>query len=165
MCRRPSARSPSWATAAWHNGLSSGIGNAVFNKYDGVIVIVDNYYASATGGQDILSSRAENPDRSTNNPIDRAVRGVGVQWVRTLDRTYDVAKVRATIEEALTTDVKGPKVIIAQSECMLNKQRRIKPLFNKAVRKASARSRNASASTPTSAPATTPVSGCPAAPR
>ena len=64
----------------WHNGLSSGIGNAVFNKYDGVIVIVDNYYASATGGQDILSSRAENPDRSTNNPIDRAVRGVGVQW-------------------------------------------------------------------------------------
>ena len=62
------------------------------------------------------------------------MRGVGVQWVRTLDRTYDVAKVRATIEEALTTDVKGPKVIIAQSECMLNKQRRIKPLFNKAVK-------------------------------
>lgn len=118
----------------WHNGLASGIGNAVFNKYDGVIVIVDNFYASATGGQDILSSRAENPDRSTNNPIDQAVRGVGVKWVRTLDRTYDVAKVRATIEEALTTDVKGPKVIIAQSECMLNKQRRIKPLFNQAVK-------------------------------
>ncbi|QVQ24600.1 indolepyruvate ferredoxin oxidoreductase subunit alpha [Achromobacter deleyi] len=118
----------------WHNGLSSGIGNAVFNKYDGVIVIVDNFYASATGGQDILSSRADNPDRSTNNPIDHAVRGVGVKWVRTLDRTYDVARVRATLEEALTTDVKGPKVIIAQSECMLNKQRRVKPLFNKAVR-------------------------------
>lgn len=118
----------------WHNGLSSGIGNAVFNKYDGVIVIVDNFYASATGGQDILSSRADNPDRSTNNPIDHAVRGVGVKWVRTLDRTYDVAKVRATIEEALTTDIKGPKVIIAQSECMLNKQRRVKPLFNKAVK-------------------------------
>ncbi|WAI83308.1 MULTISPECIES: indolepyruvate ferredoxin oxidoreductase subunit alpha [Achromobacter] len=118
----------------WHNGLSSGIGNAVFNKYDGVIVIVDNFYASATGGQDILSSRADNPDRSTNNPIDHAVRGVGVKWVRTLDRTYDVAKVRATLEEALTTDIKGPKVIIAQSECMLNKQRRVKPLFNKAVK-------------------------------
>ncbi|CAM4118172.1 thiamine pyrophosphate-dependent enzyme [Bordetella muralis] len=118
----------------WHNGLASGIGNAVFNKYDGVIVIVDNFYASATGGQDILSSRAQNPDRSTNNPIDAAVRGVGVKWVRTLDRTYDVAKVRATIEEALTTDEKGPKVIIAQSECMLNKQRRIKPQFNQAVK-------------------------------
>lgn len=118
----------------WHNGLASGIGNAVFNKYDGVIVIVDNFYASATGGQDLLSSRAQNPDRSTNNPIEAAVRGVGVKWVRTLDRTYDVARVRATIEDALTTDEKGPKVIIAQSECMLNKQRRIKPLINQAIK-------------------------------
>lgn len=118
----------------WHNGLASGIGNAVFNKYDGVIVIVDNYYSSATGGQDILSSRAENPDRSTNNPIDAAVRGVGVKWVRTIDHTYDVARVRAVLEEALTTDEGGPKVIIAQSECMLNKQRRVKPLFNRAVK-------------------------------
>lgn len=118
----------------WHNGLASGIGNAVFNKYDGVIVIVDNFYSSATGGQDILSSRAENPDRSTNNPIDAAVRGVGVKWVRTIDHTYDVARVRAVLEEALTTSEGGPKVIIAQSECMLNKQRRIKPQFNRAVK-------------------------------
>src|SRR5205807_8219110 len=27
----------------WHNGLTSGIGNAVFNKHDGVFVIVDNF--------------------------------------------------------------------------------------------------------------------------
>jgi len=118
----------------WHNGLASGIGNAVFNKYDGVIVIVDNFYASATGGQDILSSRADNPDRATNNPIEAAVRGVGVKWLRVIDRTYDVARLRDTLEEALTTPEPGPKVIIAQSECMLNKQRRVKPLFNKAVK-------------------------------
>lgn len=118
----------------WHNGLVSGVGNAVFNKHDGVIVIIDNFYASATGGQDILSSRADNPDRSTNNPIEAAVRGVGVKWVRVIDRTYDVARMRDTLEEALTTPEQGPKVIIAQSECMLNKQRRVKPLFNKAVK-------------------------------
>jgi indolepyruvate ferredoxin oxidoreductase alpha subunit len=118
----------------WHNGLASGIGNAVFNKYDGVIVIVDNNYAAATGGQDILSSRADNPNRSTRHPIEAAVRGVGVEWVRVIDRTYDVARMRATLDEALTTDAPGPKVIIAQSECMLNKQRRTKPLFNQAVR-------------------------------
>lgn len=118
----------------WHNGLTSGIGNAVFNKNDGVIVIVDNYYSSATGGQDILSSRADNPERATKNPIEHAIRGVGVKWVRTIDRTYDVAKMRDTLKEALSTDSEGPKVIIAQSECMLNKQRRIKPLFNKAVK-------------------------------
>ncbi|NMG17274.1 indolepyruvate ferredoxin oxidoreductase subunit alpha [Aromatoleum bremense] len=118
----------------WHNGLTSGIGNAVFNKYDGVIVIVDNFYASATGGQDVLSSRADNPNRATNNPIEAAVRGVGVKWLRVIDRTYDVARLRDALEEALTTPEPGPKVIIAQSECMLNRQRRVKPLFNSAVK-------------------------------
>ena len=118
----------------WHNGLSTSIGNAVFNKHDGVILIVDNHYSAATGGQDILSSRAQNPDRSTNNAITDAVKGVGVKWVREIDRTYDVAKMRDTLKEALTTDEKGPKVIIASSECMLNKQRRVKPQFNKAVK-------------------------------
>ena len=40
----------------WHNGLTSGVGNAVFNNTDSVLVIVDNGYSAATGGQDILSS-------------------------------------------------------------------------------------------------------------
>ncbi len=118
----------------WHNGLSSGIGNAVFNKQNQVIMVVDNYYSSATGGQDIMSSRASNARRSTNNPIAKAVRGIGAKWVREIDRTYDVAKMRDTLKAALTSKEEGPKIIIASSECMLNKQRRVKPLFNKAVK-------------------------------
>jgi indolepyruvate ferredoxin oxidoreductase alpha subunit len=118
----------------WHNGLASSIGNAVFNKSDNVVIVVDNGYSAATGGQDIPSSFADNPIRSTKNSIERAVRGVGVNWVRTLTRTYDVAKMRDTLKEALTTAVKGPKVIVAQSECMLNKQRRVRPLMNKAIK-------------------------------
>ena len=118
----------------WHNGLSSGIGNAVFNRNDGVTVIVDNNYSAATGGQDILSSRAVNPRRSTMHPIERAVRGVGVEWVRTVERTYDVSRMRDTLREALTTDYQGPKVIIAQSECMLNRQRRERPKTAAALR-------------------------------
>jgi indolepyruvate ferredoxin oxidoreductase alpha subunit len=118
----------------WHNGLTSGIGNAVFNKHDGVFVIVDNYYTSATGGQDILSSRAINKRRNTNNSIVQAVKGIGGQWVRQIDRTYDVGKMRDTLKEALTTGDEGPKVIVASSECMLNKQRRVKPQVNKAIK-------------------------------
>ncbi|MBN8936929.1 MAG: indolepyruvate ferredoxin oxidoreductase subunit alpha [Rhizobiales bacterium] len=117
----------------WHNGLTSGVGNAVFNKSDNVLIIVDNGYSAATGGQDIPSSGAFNAIRSTKHPIEQAVRGVGVQWVKTLTRTYDVAAMRDTLREALTTTESGPKVIVAQSECMLNKQRRIKPLMRKAV--------------------------------
>src|SRR6478672_11558793 len=118
----------------WHNGLVSSIGNAVFNKSNNVHIIVDNGYTAATGGQDILSSAANNKIRSTKNTIERAVRGVGVNWVRTLTHTYDVAKMRDTLREALTTSHQGPKVIVAQSECMLNKQRRVRPLQQKAIK-------------------------------
>ena len=117
----------------WHNGLTSGIANAVFNESDNVTVVVDNNYTSATGGQDILSSRAVNATRSTGHEIERAVRGVGVEWVRTIKHTYDVAGMREALREALTTKDKGPKVLIAQSECMLNRQRREKPQVRKAI--------------------------------
>ena len=117
----------------WHNGLTSGVGNAVFNKTDNVLLVVDNGYSAATGGQDVPSSKADNTIRSTNNPIERAVRGVGVEWVRTITRTYSVAQMRDTLREALTTPQKGPKVVIAQSECMLNRQRREKPLQRAAI--------------------------------
>ena len=77
----------------WHNGLTSGVGNAVFNKQDGVIIVVDNHYTAATGGQDILSSRAEQrAARAPSHPIEKAVRGIGVEWVRTIERTYDVGQ-------------------------------------------------------------------------
>jgi indolepyruvate ferredoxin oxidoreductase, alpha subunit len=118
----------------WHNGLSTSIGNAVYNKQNGVIMVVDNFYSAATGGQDIMSSRAENAERSTNNSIVNAVKGIGVKWVRHLDRTYDVARMRDFLRDALTSKEVGPKVIVASSECMLNKQRRVRPLFQKAVR-------------------------------
>lgn len=116
----------------WHNGLTSGVGNAVFNKSDNVLLIVDNEYSAATGGQDLLSSRAINAMRSTGHEIEQAVRGIGVEWVRAV-RTYDLKKMKATLNEAMTTSHRGPKVIIAQSECMLNRQRREKPLLAKAV--------------------------------
>lgn len=115
----------------WHNGLTSGVGNAVFNQNDSVLVVVDNSYTAATGGQDILSSAASNPIRTTKLSIAGAVRGVGVKWVRTMTRTYDVAAMRDVLREALTTKEKGPKVIVAQSECALNEQRRVKPLLRK----------------------------------
>ena len=38
----------------WHNGLTSGIANSVFNRSDNLTIVVDNNYTSATGGQDIL---------------------------------------------------------------------------------------------------------------
>ena len=117
----------------WHNGLTSGIGNAVFNKSDGLTIIVDNNYAAATGGQDLLSTKSRSPRRSMRHPIERAVRGVGVEWAKTVT-TYDIASMRKALKEAVTRKGTGPKVLVAQSECMLNRQRREKPQFAKAVK-------------------------------
>jgi indolepyruvate ferredoxin oxidoreductase alpha subunit len=118
----------------WHNGLSSSFTNMVFNKSDGLAVVVDNYYSAATGGQDIMSSRAANPSKATNHPITKALHGIGVPWVRQVTNTYEVGKLRDLFREALTTDAPGPKVIVASSECMLNRQRREKPLKAAAIR-------------------------------
>ena len=40
---------------------------------------------------------------------------MGVKWVRHIERTYDVNKMRDTLREALTTPTTGPKVIVASS--------------------------------------------------
>ena len=117
----------------WHNGLTSGIANAVFNRSDNLTIVVDNSYTAATGGQDIPSSMAQNPTRSTNHAIEKAARGVGAKWVKVVRRTYDLKTMMGTLREALTTSEKGPKVLIAQSECMLNMQRREKPKVRKAM--------------------------------
>ena len=118
----------------WHNGLSSSFTNMAFNKSDGVALVVDNFYSAATGGQDVMSSRAANPTKSTRNPISKAIKGIGINWVREVDHTYDVGRLRDLIKEALTTKAAGPKVIVASSECMLNKQRREKPLRAQAIK-------------------------------
>jgi indolepyruvate ferredoxin oxidoreductase alpha subunit len=117
----------------WHNGLTSGIANAVFNRSDNLTIVVDNNYTSATGGQDLLSSKGEHASRSTGHAIERAVRGVGVEWVKTVTHTFDVSAMRDALRDALTTKATGPKVIVAQSECMLNRQRRERPLVKAAV--------------------------------
>lgn len=116
----------------WHNGLSSGITNAVFNDDDGVIVVVDNNYAAATGGQPVPSSKVATTRRTVMHSIQHAVKGVGVRWVRTV-RTYNIAKMLDTLREAMATRVAGPKVIVAEGECQLNRQRRIKPMMATAI--------------------------------
>ena len=105
----------------WHNGLLSGVASNLLNKGDGVLVIMKNGYASATGTQELISS-PKNDDRSIENTL----RGIGVQWLRTVDN-YDVGAMAKTYREAMTTAEKGLKVIVAEGECQLERQRRLRP--------------------------------------
>jgi indolepyruvate ferredoxin oxidoreductase alpha subunit len=120
----------------WHNGLLTGVQSALFNHDDAVLLIFKNGYTSATGTQNILSTPGGaggemTADRMgslthTNTTIEQALGGLGVQWLRTV-HTYRVEKMRATLKEALTSDFDGLKVIVAEGECQLERQRRIKP--------------------------------------
>ena len=109
----------------WHNGLQTGVLSNLFNEGDGVLVIMQNGYSSATGQQDIPSSiAAANPVTQTSE-IEGTLRALGVKWMRTV-RTYGVSRMLETLREAMTTDQVGLKVIIADGECMLARQRRLK---------------------------------------
>ncbi len=112
----------------WHNGLSSGVSNAVFNNDDGILVIMKNGYSSATGTQELPSSPHQSQEhRATDMGIERVLGGMGVKWMKTVDN-YRVANTLTVLREAMTTPFKGLKVIIAEGECMLEQQRRIKPV-------------------------------------
>jgi len=114
----------------WHNGLTSGIANSVFNKDDGILVIMKNGYSSATGTQELPSSPQHSEFKSGDMAIERALEGVGVGWVKTVDN-YRVGDVTKVLKEAMSTDYKGLKVIIAEGECQLERQRKLRPVTAK----------------------------------
>ncbi|MCC7150754.1 MAG: indolepyruvate ferredoxin oxidoreductase subunit alpha [Rubrivivax sp.] len=123
----------------WHNGLLTGVEAALFNHDDAVLVILKNGYTSATGTQDIISTpddevKAEAERQvalnqslvDKNKTIEGTLKGMGVDWLRVVN-SYDVSAMRRTVQEALTTTYDGLKVIVAEGECMLERQRRVKP--------------------------------------
>jgi indolepyruvate ferredoxin oxidoreductase alpha subunit len=110
----------------WHNGLTTGVANAAFNKDDGILVIMKNGYTSATGTQNIPSSPHQDDYKSRDMSIERALRGLGIRWIRNI-YTYRVAEMKKALLEAMTTGYKGLKVIVADAECQLERQRRIRP--------------------------------------
>ncbi len=54
----------------WHSGLTAGVANAVFNKQDSIVVVLENFYTSATGpaGQSLVG---QEPARGRGEHVDR----------------------------------------------------------------------------------------------
>ena len=59
----------------WHNGLTSGIANTVFNKNDGILVIMKNGYSSATGTQELPSSPQHSETQAAGHEHGARARG------------------------------------------------------------------------------------------
>jgi len=125
----------------WHNGFLSGVSSALLNGGDSILLIMKNGYASATGTQELLSSPPPEAKRvareksaaAADTHIERTLKGAGVKWLRTV-HTYGVAEMAKTLREAFTTPEPGLKVIVAEGECQLERQRRIRPLVASALK-------------------------------
>jgi indolepyruvate ferredoxin oxidoreductase alpha subunit len=113
----------------WHNGLTTGIANTVFNKNDGILVIMKNGYSSATGTQELPSSPQHSAVKEDIS-MERALKGIGVGWMKTVNN-YDVGATMKVLKEAMTTQHEGLKVIIAEGECQLERQRKLRPVTAK----------------------------------
>jgi indolepyruvate ferredoxin oxidoreductase, alpha subunit len=109
----------------WHNGLITGVASNLFNQGDGVLIVMQNGYASATGLQYVPSSKTGRNGVASGIDIERTLRTLGVKWLRKV-RTYGVAAMVATLTEAMRTAERGLKVIIADGECQLARQRRVR---------------------------------------
>ena len=125
----------------WHNGLLSGVASRLLNNSDGILVILQNGYTSATGTQDLISTpesdnrkiAASASSTSTDKTIEKALQGLGVEWLRTV-HTYEVGSVKKVLSEAFSSSFNGLKVIIAEGECQLERQRRLKPIKAQALK-------------------------------
>jgi indolepyruvate ferredoxin oxidoreductase, alpha subunit len=109
----------------WHNGLITGVASNLFNKGDGVLVVMQNGYTSATGQQYMPSSTASRSGAAAGMDIEQTLRTLGVKWLRKV-RSYSVAKMAATLKDAMRSAEHGLKVIIADGECQLARQRRLR---------------------------------------
>lgn len=63
----------------------------MFNNGDGVLIVMQNGYASETGQQYLPSSKANRRGTPTGISIEKTVRSLGVKWLRTV-RTYSVGR-------------------------------------------------------------------------
>jgi indolepyruvate ferredoxin oxidoreductase alpha subunit len=117
----------------WHNGLLSGVASNLLNKGDGVLVIMKNGYASATGTQELLSSPPEDArmvrsaQLGARRPHHRGHPHRPGREVAAHGEQLQGRRGRQGLQGSDDHQEKGLKVIVAEGECQLERQRRLKP--------------------------------------
>ncbi len=104
----------------FHSGIT-GLVNAVYNKHNILLVILDNHTTAMTGHQPHPGS-IQTPFGPNDSKIDieKIVKGCGVKYVEKV-KAYNLK----SIEEALNKlkEVKGTRVLIAEQPCILYARR------------------------------------------
>jgi indolepyruvate ferredoxin oxidoreductase alpha subunit len=121
---------PIVATLGDSTFLHSGIPplmDAVYNRADITVLILDNHIIAMTGGQDHPGTgRTLRGEETHRVDIEGLVRALGVEWVRKVD-PYQLAEVYRTVREA--TRHKGVAVVIPDRPCALDPVKLKGPAF------------------------------------
>ncbi len=105
----------------FHSGITP-LTSALFNGHELVAVILDNRTTAMTGHQPNPGTGRSFGNINTEGlDIESVVRGLGVEFVKTVD-PYDVGATTAVMREALAHE--GVAVVISKKECPLDLKRR-----------------------------------------
>lgn len=99
----------------FHAGLP-GIINAVFNRHDITLMLMENGTTAMTGHQDNPSTGRNFNDVIEKIPVRSVLEGLGVQHIYEVD-TYQQKKLQEMVKAAVADD--GFSVVIARHPCML----------------------------------------------
>jgi len=100
-----------------HSGIPPLI-DAVYNKANITIVLLDNAITAMTGGQDHPGTgRTLRGEASHKVDYEAICRAVGVEWVRRVD-PYEMGHMLQTLREAIVH--KGVSVVISERPCVLD---------------------------------------------
>jgi indolepyruvate ferredoxin oxidoreductase, alpha subunit len=103
----------------FHAGIP-GIINAVFNKHNLTLVIMENGTTAMTGHQEHPATGKNFNGPTLAIPLRRVLESLGIANIRTID-AYSQKQLTAMVREAVNED--GFKVIIASHPCMLKHTR------------------------------------------
>lgn len=117
----------------WHSGLTTSIANAVYNKQNAILVILENFWTSMTGAHENPASGSNMRQEGVSMNIEKALRGTGVEWIKKVN-PFDLTESMQVLREAYEKD-EGLRIVISRAECQLEKQRREKPIIRKSVQK------------------------------
>jgi indolepyruvate ferredoxin oxidoreductase alpha subunit len=105
-----------------------GITNAVYNRHDVLMILMENGTTAMTGHQDHPAAGRNFNGEVPRIPVRRVLEGLGVEGIREVD-AYKQAELAAAVREAAAET--GFRVVIAKHPCMLKfmKEARRKPSF------------------------------------
>ncbi|MBI2846929.1 MAG: 4Fe-4S binding protein [Chloroflexi bacterium] len=105
----------------YHAGIPH-ILNAVYNKADVLLLVLDNHWTAMTGHQPVPSTRvAIDGTPFEGVSIESVLQGIGVKYIRKVD-PYRPREMEDVLKAALKE--KGVRVVIAERECVLQADRR-----------------------------------------